>query len=88
MTSIGDDAFQGTQLTSVVIGNSVTSIGGEAFRDTRLTSVVIPDSVTIIGANAFPLVAQGQSVVTDEDQSISITFSAKSATMADGDSLT
>ena len=49
---------------------------------------MIPSSATRIGDRAFSLVAKGQSVVTDEDQSISITFSAKSATMADGDSLT
>ena len=85
---IGDGAFQGTQLTSVAIPDSVISIGDDAFQGTQLTEAVIPDSVTIIGKNAFPLVAQGQSVVTDEDKSITITFSAKSATMANGDSLT
>jgi len=63
----------------------VTSIGAGAFQDTKLTSVVIPSSVTTIGKYAFPLVAQGQSVVTDEDQPISITLSASDA---DGDSLT
>ena len=41
--------------------------------------------MTRIGDRAFPLVAKGQSVVTDEDQSISITLLASGA---DGDSLT
>ena len=85
VTSISNYAFYNTQLTEVVIGNSVTSIGAGAFQDTKLTSVVIPSSVTTIGKYAFPLVAQGQSVVTDEDQPISITLSASDA---DGDSLT
>ncbi len=85
VTSIGGWAFSNTNLTSVVIPSSVTSIGSWAFSNTQLTSVVIPSSVISIGANAFPLVAQGQSVVTDEDQSISITLSASDA---DGDSLT
>ncbi len=41
--------------------------------------------MTRIGDRAFSLVAKGQSVVTDEDQSISITLLASGA---DGDSLT
>ena len=85
VTSISNYAFYNTQLTEVVIGNSVTSIGAGAFQDTKLTSVVIPSSVISIGKYAFPLVVQGQSVVTDEDQPISITLSASDA---DGDSLT
>ena len=53
VTSIGDRAFYGNQLTSVVIPDSVTSIGDCAFVDNQLTSVVIPDSVTSIGDCAF-----------------------------------
>jgi hypothetical protein len=49
--SIG--AFQGRQLTSVTIPDSVTQISYYAFRNNQLTSVVIPDSVTSIGAEAF-----------------------------------
>ncbi|WP_413351164.1 leucine-rich repeat protein [Prochlorococcus sp. MIT 0707] len=51
--AIGDNAFEGTSLTSVVIPDSVTSIGDSAFRLTPLTSVEIPDSVTEIGDNVF-----------------------------------
>ena len=51
--AIGDNAFEGTSLTSVVIPDSVTSIGDSAFRLTPLTSVEIPDSVTEIGDSVF-----------------------------------
>jgi hypothetical protein len=52
-TSIGDDAFEKNQLTSVTIPNSVTSIGDSVFRYNQLTSVTIPNSVTSIGFRAF-----------------------------------
>jgi len=46
-------AFEGRQLISVTIPNSVTSIGDDAFSNNQLTSVIIPDSVTHIGKGAF-----------------------------------
>src|SRR2546425_1771926 len=49
VTSIGDNAFIGTGLTSVTIPNSVTSIGQYAFKRTGLTSSTILNSNTIIG---------------------------------------
>ena len=54
VTSIGDRAFQHSDLTSITIPDGVTSIGQAAFSDCiRLTSIVIPDSVTSIGQGAF-----------------------------------
>jgi len=53
VTSIRDDAFANSNLTSVTIPDSVTSIGSSAFRNNRLASITIPDSVTSIGWNAF-----------------------------------
>jgi hypothetical protein len=53
VTSIGDVAFEGNALTSVIIPDSVKAIGIQAFADNALTSVIIPDSVTSIGDVAF-----------------------------------
>ena len=55
VTTIGEWAFCNcTNLTSVIIPDSVTSIGDGAFeRCTSLTSVVIPDGVTSIGKYAL-----------------------------------
>ena len=44
----------GTEITELVIPNSVTSIGSYAFEScAKLTSITIPDSVTSIGERAF-----------------------------------
>ena len=55
VTSIGDGAFKDcTNITSVIIPDSVTSIGEYAFSDCyALTSIIIPDGVTSIGNYAF-----------------------------------
>lgn len=55
VTSIGNYAFQKTQMTNVTLSSGVTNIGAFAFRDNSLTSVTIPSSVTNIGAWAFGL---------------------------------
>jgi len=51
VTTIGENAFSETSLTSVTIPNSVTHLSG--FDGTGLTSVIIPNSVTTIGDSAF-----------------------------------
>jgi len=53
VTSIGDDAFETSLLTSVTIPDGVISIGRNAFYNNLLTRVTIPNSVTNIGENAF-----------------------------------
>ncbi len=55
VTVIGDNAFyQHTQITSVVLPESLTVIEGAAFyRCYSLTDVIIPKNVSNIGANPF-----------------------------------
>ena len=54
VASIGREAFQYCDLTSVIIPSSVTSIGEKAFAEcTGLTSMIIPEGVTSIGGEAF-----------------------------------
>jgi len=52
--TIGEYAFYDTQITSVIIPNSVTTIVGDAFSSTPLlNSITIPNSVTTIENFAF-----------------------------------
>lgn len=54
VTNIYSYAFENTEITDVIIPNSVTSIGNSAFYNCgKLTSVTIPDSVTSIGSSSF-----------------------------------
>ncbi len=51
--SIGDGAFENSDLTSVTIPNSVATIGERAFLNNQLSSVTIPNSVTSIKDYVF-----------------------------------
>ena len=53
VTSIGGNSFDGENLTSVTIPNSVISIGSAAFQFNQITAVTIGTSVTSIGDDAF-----------------------------------
>ena len=54
VTSIGENAFIGCSLTSIIIPDSVTNIGRNAFQScTSLTSITIPDSVAWIRFETF-----------------------------------
>ncbi len=50
---IGDNAFNGKGLTSVVIPEGLLNIGKQAFRGNNLTELNIPESVQSIGEGAF-----------------------------------
>ena len=52
-TSIGDEAFINSLITSVTIPNTVTAIGEIAFFSSSLATISIPNSVTSIGNLAF-----------------------------------
>ena len=64
---IGDFAFNGSELTSIQIPNSVTTIGESAFTGSQLTSIVIPGSVTSIDKSAFLFCDSLLSVSVDSD---------------------
>jgi len=53
VTSIGDYAFNASQLTSITIPNSITSIGKYAFSENQLTSITLPENLASIGNEAF-----------------------------------
>lgn len=66
VTEIGDGAFDGCNMTSVVIPNSVTTIGFLAFQGCdRISSVEIPASVTSISGGSFPYCASLTNILVD-----------------------
>ena len=76
VTSIGEGAFEYSNLVSIIIPDSVTSIENSAFSYCySLTSVEIPDSVTSIGDSAFFYCKRLTSVIIP-DSVISIEASA------------
>ena len=53
VTEIGDEAFRGLGLTSVVLSYGIEVIGDNAFRSNYLVSIYLPASIVEIGDNAF-----------------------------------
>lgn len=53
VTTISDNAFEGTSLTSVSLPSTLTKIGSYAFFDADLKSITIPKSVKKIGVQVF-----------------------------------
>ncbi len=63
VTTIGEEAFYGTNIQNIVIPESVTSIGNDAFIWGEFTNVVIPESVTSLGSGVFGYCGNLQSIV-------------------------
>lgn len=54
VTSIGEGAFKGVEITRISIPRSVTNIGKEAFANCKsLTSIILHKDISVIGENAF-----------------------------------
>ena len=54
VTSIGEKAFSGSDINSIIIGNSVTSIGAAAFKWCfHLTTVIVGSGVEFMGDGVF-----------------------------------
>lgn len=53
VVKVGNDAFRGKGLASVLMASSITEIGYFAFEGNFLTEVTLPNSVTNIGRHAF-----------------------------------
>jgi hypothetical protein len=94
LVTIGDDAFNGTGLTSITIPNSVTSIGTYAFANTgTISSVIFGQSLATIGDSAFynseitslvipnSVVSIGAYAFADSQSLISVSFGNSLATI-------
>lgn len=53
VTSIGENAFYGTSITSLGIPPSVTAIGRGAFAGSSLTEISLPDNITNVSEGMF-----------------------------------
>lgn len=54
VTKIGNDAFNGKSIESVVLSQTLQSIGDRAFKGNKLSgAIVFPESLTSIGDEAF-----------------------------------
>lgn len=62
--TIGYSAFQGSGMTSVILGNSIETIGQYAFKECgNLENIVIPDSVITLGISSFNYCQKAKSIV-------------------------
>jgi hypothetical protein len=53
VTTIGDNAFRGRNMTGAVIAAGVTDIGDSAFHGNFMTAVNLPAGLTRLGAGSF-----------------------------------
>ncbi|MBQ4204590.1 MAG: leucine-rich repeat domain-containing protein [Thermoguttaceae bacterium] len=63
VTAIGDEAFRGSQLNSLILPDSVTAIGVGAFLGSSLTSLVLPSGVAALSGYALTNCSSLTSVV-------------------------
>lgn len=73
--SIGEDAFDNVQITSITIPSSVVVIGNQAFYASGLTSITIPSSVLSIGTGVFTDCTDLASVTLEIDEITDSMFS-------------
>ncbi|MBR5846853.1 MAG: leucine-rich repeat protein [Bacteroidaceae bacterium] len=66
VTTIGEEAFSGSELKEINIPNSVTTIGDRAFANSSITEINIPSSVTTIGKEAFYFCYYSKKIVIPE----------------------
>ena len=60
--SIGEDAFRGRALTSVVLPTGICTINSDAFRESGLESITFPSTLTAVGHSAFQDCKQLESI--------------------------
>lgn len=65
VTAIGEGAFAWSEVSEVVLPNSILSIGDNAFYQSALKSITVPASVTFIGTCAFNNDSMESMVVED-----------------------
>ncbi|KAL0246589.1 hypothetical protein GEMRC1_007801 [Eukaryota sp. GEM-RC1] len=53
VTTIGDGAFQASNLTALVIPNSVITIGDSSFKNNLLDTLTLPNTAISLGESAF-----------------------------------
>jgi len=72
VTSIGQGAFQSTNLTSVTLSEGLETIGASAFNNCKsLTEISIPNTVTTIEGSAFALTSLTSVVIPSSVKSLS-----------------
>lgn len=81
---IGDNAFENTTATRVILPNTIISIGEYSFSQSNISSLVLPSSVKSIGAYAF----SGSDIKPLNIQSRSVTFNSDAFKYFIGDILT
>ena len=78
-TLINENAFKGTDVTTISIPEGIKSIGKSAFEGSALTSLTLPKNVTWVSANAFSHCRSLATIYIEEsdkrDQSISFNVS-------------